>query len=123
MLLRDFLEQALVDGHQHPEGGLAVFADQRNQLVPRFIEFASAFGLHGEQRAQARAIGRALQVAWHKLKFLQVFERYVDTSHAGVFFDVANDIGQLECNPATLGQVLGVGIAIPENLDADQSHH
>ena len=70
------------------------------------------------------AIGRAsADRRGFKFKFLQVFVWKINATHRGVFFHVANDVGQLERDAATLGQPLGVGIVISENLDADQSHH
>src|SRR5713226_4158284 len=44
LFFADFLEQAAVDGYQHPQRGLAVFGDVRQQSVARSIKLAGAIG-------------------------------------------------------------------------------
>jgi hypothetical protein len=39
----------------------------------------------------------------------------------GIFFHVANDVGELERQAAALGQRFGGGVAVSEDVDADQA--
>src|SRR5207247_9265065 len=47
----DLLEQATVDGNQHPEGGLAIFINERNQFIASAIVFTGAICNRAKQHA------------------------------------------------------------------------
>src|SRR3989442_2413955 len=47
----DLLEQTTVDGNQHPESGLAIFINERNQFIASAIVFASAICNRAKQHA------------------------------------------------------------------------
>ena len=42
-------------------------------------------------------------------KLCQILQRQIDAAHGRIFFDVADDVGQLKREAALLGQRLGCG--------------
>ena len=48
-------------------------------------------------------------------------EREIDASAFGVFFDVAEDVGELEGYAGLFGELFGAGIGVAEDADADQA--
>ena len=119
----DLFEQAAVDGDQHPQRGLAVFGDVRNQVVAGAVELACAIGFERPARAKARGVRSGEQFRGGQIKLRQIFFRQIDAAHAGVFFHVANDVGELKSQPASFGERFGRRIAVSEDVDADQSDY
>ena len=103
--------------------GLAVFIDQWQSSRAATVIFAGPIRL---QPPAASAIAResrsgAIRPA-STLETRQVFRRHIDASHAGIFFDVANDVGQLEGQAQIFRQRFRCRIAISEYTNANQSH-
>src|SRR4051794_29990705 len=48
LLERDLVEQAAVDGDQRPQRRLAIFVDERDELVGGAIQLAGAVGLEAQ---------------------------------------------------------------------------
>jgi hypothetical protein len=99
----DFFEQAAIDGDQHPQRGLAVFGNERDQLFGGTVIFKSALSLQFEQRAQARGIWISCDIRRHHRKLIQVFLRQINPAHGSVFFYIANDVCQLKGESDALG--------------------
>src|SRR3954469_2495054 len=48
LLERDLVEQAAVDGDERPQRGLAIFVDERDELVGSAVELAGSVGLEAQ---------------------------------------------------------------------------
>ena len=124
----DFLQQAAVDFHQDPQRGPAIFIDEFHQPLCRFVVFARAISFIFQSRPQLLHLRRVLQragskIGSRKVAAHKVFCGNINASHGRIFFYVADDIGQLKCQPAVFRQKFRFGILIAKNLDTHQSHN
>src|SRR5438309_3012764 len=54
---------------------------------------------------------------------LQVLTRKIDATHSGIFFDIAQNVSELESNTAFFRQRLGGRVAVSEDVNAHQAYH
>src|SRR5512143_2424054 len=97
----------MVDGNERPERTLAVFVDERQELVGGLVELACAVGLHFKQRAKAVETGAGDEFLRRDAEVLEVFLRDINAAERAVFLDVAEDVGELESNADFFGELLG----------------
>src|SRR5882762_5497006 len=118
----NFLQQSAVDGYQDPERRLAVFCDVGNQFLARLVKLACAIGFETEERAKARRIGRGQEIVRRQTELRQIFFRKINSAQRSILFYIADDVCELEGQTTTLGQRFSRGIAVTEDMNADQSH-
>ena len=57
------------------------------------------------------------------LKALHVFFRNIDAADAGVFGNIAENIGELEGHAEIMGVFEGTAVLVAENFHCHQAHH
>src|SRR5438067_2021087 len=96
----DLLEQAAINLHQRPETGAGVVINQWDEFFRGGVELARALRFKLKKRREVCGLKSVAQLAraqflGQELEANEIFFRYIDTAHEGVFFHVANDVGEL----------------------------
>ena len=117
----------MVDGDEDPEGGAAVAVDEGEELIGggvvvlgfvrrgcgawrgRFCWSVSA-GCEGVDAVEGDA------------EIVEQIEWQIDAVALGVFFYVAEDVGELEGYAGFFGEFFGARVGVAEDADADQAY-
>ena len=104
----DLLQQCVVGGRHHAENAVAVAFEEAVELRSFAIKPPGTIDLEGHEPVES-LVGRAPQQLLRRIATLpQLAQREIDPPSRHVFFEVAEDVGQLKGQTALPGRLKGL---------------
>src|SRR5262249_49426681 len=126
LLFRDLVEKAAVDRCHYPERRPAVMIKQRKEFVRCLIELPRTLRFKFEQWCNTGDIQCRTDVE----KFFrcqseaqQILFREIEAAHLRIFFDVADNVRELEGDTAFFRQSFGMWIAVSVDANTYEAHN
>ena len=101
--------------------GLLVFRRQLGEGL--VVELAGAGGLEGHQLAEVVGVLGVEDLPGRHVEALQLVDRQVDATAAGVLAHVADDVGELEGKAEVVGVFERLAVGVAEDLGRQQADH